>query len=392
MYVKRTLEQKLSLVRGEYGLIALVGARQSGKTTLLKECMMDENASYILFDDPDPREIFDRDIKEFQLQYLSGKKLTVLDEVHNCSGAGQKLKYLADTGHKLWITSSSELLLSRDVLSYLVGRAAILRLFPFSYEEFLRAKEQKVTTKAISRRMVWEHLTYGGYPRVALSENVELKETILRNLYETITLKDIARSFSISDIASLERFARYLAVNVGNPLMYDTVSKTVGISFPTIKKYLDAMEKSYLIVRVKPFFTNKNKELVKQPRIYFLDTGIRNMVARNFSRDPDGKVFENYVLTELLKMGLEVKYWRTLAKTEVDFVVEKGKDVMPIEVKLRSDTSRIGRGFRSFIDTYSPKEAYYVSFEGDEGEKEVNGCHVKFVNVSNLYKQTSLGA
>ena len=101
------------------------------------------------------------------------------------------------------------------------------------------------------------------------------------------------------------------------------------------------MEKSYLIYRVTPFFSNKKKEIVKQPKLYFVDTGLRNIIAKEFDSNIDGKLFENYVLTELLKIGLAPKYWRTKNKTEVDFIVEFENKVIPIEVKLQAEVGKI---------------------------------------------------
>jgi len=175
-------------------------------------------------------------------------------------------------------------------------------------------------------------MLYGGYPKVVLSKDVEMKKTILSDLYETMLFKDVARTFSIEDIRSLEEFSKYLAIGIGNILSYGDLSNSLNLSFQTVKKYLDAMEKSYLITRVHPFFTNKLKEIVKQPKIYFIDTGLRNIIAKRFDVEPDGKLFENYVFSEIIKMGLTPKYWRTKTKSEVDFIVEKEKDIIPIEV------------------------------------------------------------
>ncbi len=165
----------------------------------------------------------------------------------------------------------------------------------------------------------------------------------------------------------------------------EDLASHLGISRPTVKKYLDAMEKTYLIHLVRPFFTNKRKELVKQQRAYFLDTGMRNAIAKELDKEPTGHLFENYVLTELLKMGLEPRYWRTKSKAEVDFVVERGRDVVPIEVKLQVGR-KIGSGLRAFIDRYSPDTAIVVGLKGEEGSRVVGGCDVRFLRVSGLWR------
>src|SRR4030042_1662787 len=121
MYIERDVRGKFEKLNKIYPVLAIVGARQSGKTTFLKEQLKKLKASYLLFDDPDIRDLFEQDIKKFEKQYIEGYQTSVLDEVHYCKDAGRKIKYLADTGRKLWITSSSEILLSKEVLSFLVG-------------------------------------------------------------------------------------------------------------------------------------------------------------------------------------------------------------------------------------------------------------------------------
>ena len=200
-------------------------------------------------------------------------------------------------------------------------------------------------------------------------------------------LKDVARTFSIDDIRSLEEFSKYLTFSIGDIVSYDKISSNLNMSFQTVKKYLDAMEKSYLIYRVLPFFTNKKKEIVKQPKLYFVDTGLRNIIAKNFDVNLDGKLFENYVLTELLKMGFSPKYWRTKTKTEVDFIVEKENNIIPIEVKIRADIGKIERSLRSFIETYKPKTAIVITLNGKKGKAKINGCDIIYTDILNLEKQ-----
>lgn len=386
MYVRRDIRTKFDKISNSYNMVAVVGARQAGKTTFLKKQIENKNSSYILFDDPDARSLFEEDVKKFEKQFISSYKVSVLDEVQYCKDAGRKLKYLVDSGHNLWITSSSEIILSKEILSFLVGRVSIIKLFPFSFKEFLVAKTQKELTTQILERMIWEHATYGGYPRVILTEDVEIKKTILSDLYDTMLLKDVARTFSIDDIRSLEEFSKYLAFSVGDILSYDTISSNLNMSFQTVKKYLDAMEKSYLICRILPFYTNKKKEIVKQPKLYFVDTGLRNIIVKRFDGNLDGKSFENYVLTELLKMGFTPKYWRTKTKTEVDFIVESDNKIIPIEVKIQTKIGKIEKSLRAFIDYYKPNKAVIVSLKGKKGKTKINGCNIIYTDIINLKK------
>lgn len=391
MYVGRGILRKFEKIAAAYPTVALVGARQAGKTTFLKQHMGKTKCNYLLFDDPDIRNLFDEDIKKFERQYIQNHDVAILDEVQYCKGAGRKLKYLVDNGHKLWITSSSEILLGKEVLSYLVGRVSILRLYPFSLPEFLSAKDLREATPLTLKRSVWEHLTYGGYPKVVTTGDLELKKTILRDLYETMLLKDVANTFSIDDIKILENLALYLAANIGNLVSYDSITNDLGLSYQTLRKYLDAMEKSYFMVMVRPFYTNKAKEITKQPKIYFMDTGLRNLISNDFGTEPAGKAFENYVLTELIKMGFEPRHWRTKTKAEVDFIIEKDSKIIPIEVKLKSN-EKIGKSLRAFIEAYKPERAFIVSYGGGEkkaSEKStrVGDCKIIPTSVLDLEKQ-----
>ena len=385
MYIEREIKKKLEKINKTYPIVSVVGARQSGKTTFLKEQAKSYKSSYLLFDDPDIRTLFEEDIKKFEKQFMEGFEIIIMDEVQYCKNAGRNLKYLADTGKKMWITSSSEIILSKEVLSYLVGRVSILRLYPFSLGEFLNAKNQKEFTTLMLERNVWEHIFYGGYPKVVITKDAELKKIILKDIYDTMILKDIARTFSIEDINSLENFTKYISLNIGSLLSYENISKNLNMSFQTVKKYLDAMEKSYLITKIRPFYKNKSKEITKQPKIYFIDTGLRNIISKNFGNEPDGKLFENYVASELIKIGLTPKYWRTKSKAEVDFVIEKDNETFPIEVKIKA-SEKIKKSFYSFLENYKPKRAYIVYYKGKNKTIKIKGCKVSFVDVLTLKK------
>ncbi|MCX9083646.1 MAG: ATP-binding protein [Candidatus Methanoperedens sp.] len=384
MYVEREINEHFKKVANIYNIIAVVGARQAGKTTFLKEKAKEFNSSYLFFDDPDVRGLFNDDIKKFEIQYLENHNVTVLDEVQYCKDAGIKLKYLADKGKKIWITSSSEIILGTEILSYLVGRVSIIRLYPFSLREFLLAKGQKEVTHSILERSIWEHITYGGYPRVVMNNDTEIKKIILKDLYDTMVLKDVAMTFSIEDIRTLEVLIKYLSVNVGGIVSYENISRDIKISFQTLKKYLDALEKSYVIIRLSPFYTNKTKEITKQPKIYFVDTGLRNVIAKSFPPEMNGLLFENYILLELIKMGFSPKYWRTKSKTEVDFLIEKENITIPIEVKINAEVGNVKRSMRSFIDYYRPDKAIVVAYKCKKGEMNIEGCTVIFTDVQGM--------
>jgi hypothetical protein len=383
-YIERDIKEKFDKIKGVYPIIALVGPRQAGKTTFLKEQAKNLKSNYVLFDDPDARNLFEEDIKKFEKQYIEGNDITILDEVHYCKEAGKNLKYLADSGHKLWITSSSEVILGKQVLSYLVGRVSILKMYPFSLNEFFKAKHQIEFNKQIAERLIWEHSIYGGYPRVIFNSEVEIKRIILKDLYETMLLKDVAQNFSIENIKSLEEFTRYLSLSIGGLISYKEISKNINLSFQSIKKYQDALEKSNLIFVVSPYFKNKLKEITKQPKIYFIDPGIKNYTSKKFDSEIEGALFENYVLSELIKIGFLPKYWRTKSNLEVDFVIDT-KDVIPIEAKL-TNPEKTGKGLISFIKEHKSRKAFVIFYKGKEKKIIEENCEIIFTNILNLSK------
>jgi predicted AAA+ superfamily ATPase len=387
MYVEREIKQKFEKLKKVYSILALVGARQCGKTTFLKEHVKSIKSNYLLFDDPDIRRLFENDLKKFEKLYLEGFDLALFDEVQYCKDAGRNLKYFADSGRKIWLTSSSEAILNKEVLSYLVGRVSILKLYPFSLGEFINAKNQKAFDNKILERLIWEHAIFGGYPKAVLEKEIEIKKIILKDLYDTMVLKDTARVFSIDDISSLEEMIKYLAVKTSKILSYNDSSRDLSLPFQTIKKYLNALEKSYLLKRVKPFFKNKLKEITKQPKIYFIDTGLRNSIINSFNPELSGELFENYVFCELVKIELEPKYWRTKSGIEIDFIIEREKEIIPIEVKIKEQESGLSSLY-SFIDIYKPKKAFIVSYNSESKKIEnFNGCKIISCNVLELVKE-----
>ncbi len=384
MYVERGIRERFERHAKVKGMVALVGPRQSGKTTFLQHQMANEDSTYVLFDRPLPRRVFEEDVEKFEMEFVKGHELAVLDEVQYCEGAGRNLKYLVDNGNWLWITSSSERVLAKEVLAHLVGRVQVMRLMPFDLDEYMRARGHKVREGTILERAVWEHMLYGGYPKVVLTEDARTKRDHLESLFETMILKDVAYTFSIDKVAELERLVRYLSLTPGGPLNVQSLSDNLDLSVPTLDKYLDALEKSYLIVRVPPFFTNKLKEITKQPKVYFVDTGLRNVIAENIPPEPSGTMFENYVFTEILKLGHRPRHWRSRGGAEVDFVLEVDGAVVPIEAKLKVAPGRVGRGLSSFITTYEPSRAFVVGYQVEKGGRTVKGARVEYTDVAGL--------
>lgn len=387
VYINRSLETIFQKHFELYKVVAVLGPRQAGKTTFLNnEIKKIKNSNSVSLDDPDAKELFNSDIKLFEKQYCIGYKVTFIDEIQYGKDVGQKIKYLVDKNYKLLLSSSSEIMASKEVLAYLVGRASILKLYQFSLNEMLNSENISVKTDKIIERVIFDQCVYGSYPKVFITENVEEKRILLNNLYETMLYKDVSKNFNINDTSNLEKIIKYLAISCSQIMSCENISRDLGLAQITIKKYLDALDKSYFICRILPYYTNKLKEITKQPKIYFYDNGLRNTVLYDYPKtlDAQGQLFENYVFSELKKQGNNIKYWRSKTKQEVDFIIENGKEIIPIEVKLSCDNFRVENSLKSFVEIYKPKKAYVVYYKGKSGKMRINSSEVVFLNVFEL--------
>jgi len=303
----------------------------------------------------------------------------LFDEVQYVNNIGKTLKLLFDTFEniKIIITGSSSFDLT-NLGSYLVGRVIFFNLYPFSFHEFLKTKDKKyvdlynkiridvhkknVTTKKSIflddlNTFLHEYLTYGSYPRIVLENNVQKKKILLKNLFTTYIEKDIVAMYGINYREKVVRLLKTLASIYGGMVNYQTLSENSGIKYKEIRNILPLLEDSFVIFIVKPFYKNVTNELRKNPKIYFVDYGLRNYLMEDFDTISFDTLYENFFHNQL-KRSSTVKYWRTQAKTEVDFVIQSKKEIIPIEVKT---TPKITRSFRSFINHYHPHNAFIMN-------------------------------
>jgi len=381
IYVERFLEHKIRKYLGDREITAIVGARQCGKTTLMRH-MFDglKKAEFISFEDRDILDMFTKNIKEFIARYVEGNRYLFIDEFQYAKQGGKGLKFIYDTCKtKIIISGSSTAELSIQSIKYLVGRVLVFTLFPFSFEEFLKHREEKLhdilfhksahgtseTSNRMIRRLYDEYLIYGGYPRVVLEKDNGKKQELLRNIYNTYLLREIKEILQITEDQKINRLIKALALQVCGIVNYNEVSSITGIEFHQLKKYMNILEKTFVVLESRPFFRNKRRELVKAPKLYFLDNGFRNIAINNFQgiehRTDKGAINENFVASEISKMGYELRYWRTKSGAEVDFVIEKNGKLIPIEVKSNLKATKLTRSFNSFLDKYRPGRGLVLS-------------------------------
>jgi len=379
MYINRFLEEELKKYLNKKEIIAVVGARQCGKTTLLKHIFKDlKNAIYLDFEDRETLELFNEDIKSFVELYVKKYDYLFIDEFQYAKEGGKNLKYVYDNHKiKIVISGSSVSSLSIQSMKYLVGRIFVFNLYPFSFEEYLNHKEpriynsiykkRKLTKPIIERIMPYfnEFCVFGGYPRVILTNNKEEKELILKNIYNTYFLKEIKEILNLPEDYKLSKLIKALALQVGNIINYNELSDITGFNYKDLLNYLNILEKTFICLRSRPFHTNKRTELVKAPKIFFLDNGFRNIILKNFqpirNRQDKGVLYENFAASEIIKKELDLKYWRTKSKAEVDFIIEKKGKIIPIEVKSGLQKPRFTKSFLSFLNNYKPKKSLVLS-------------------------------
>ena len=353
MYIKRNLEDKIIKYLEMPEIIAVVGSRQCGKTTMLKQIMSSlTDAVSVSFDDQNILGLFEKSPDDFITAYVKGRKYLFIDEFQYAKHGGKILKYIFDTQKtKIIISGSSVADLTIHAIKYLVGRVLVVNLYPFDFREFLSYKDiaylkiydehknkfslsekNSLEIGAAAREKLLkyyeEYLTFGGYPRVALEENIETKKELLKNIYNTYFLREVRDILGLIDDYKLGVFIKGLALQTGNLIEYNELSNLTGYSYSSVKKYLNFLEKTYICKLVRPFFKNKRTEIVKNPKVYFIDTGIRNTMINDFrglgDRVDKGSLLENGLAMQFIKKGIDFNFWRDKKKNEVDFVLSLG--------------------------------------------------------------------
>lgn len=364
MYIQRDLETKIKKYLAKPEILAVIGPRQSGKTTLLKKIQSELPKSvFITFEDREELELFDQSPKLFIQKYQNYRYLFI-DEFQYARFGGKNLKLFFDTQAKtkIIVSGSSAIDLTVKAVKYLVGRIIVFKLFCLSWPEFIRHRDPdlfniyqtisklfytskpqkifKIISDPISSQyqpLLEEFIKWGGYPRVVLANGNEEKQTILKNIYNTYFLRDIKDTLGLLDDYKLAKLIKILALQTGQLIEYNQLSKDTEYDFLTLKKYLNILEKTYICQTIKPFFRNKQKEIVKNPKIYFFDTGLKNYIINNFndldSRTDQGFVWENFVFNRFWQQGHPTNFWRTKTQQEVDFIVTVEDRLIPIECK-----------------------------------------------------------
>lgn len=369
-------------------ILIIHGARQVGKTCIMKyiQNRLNEegkNTLYIDLEDLRFLDIFNKGV-HFIIKYLDEKgalgtdKLYLfVDEIQYLDNPSNVLKLIRDQySHKikLLVSGSSSFEIKSKFKDSLVGRTLNFEAYPLNFREFLffkgyrydlsKARGSGITTDELKEHYK-EYMLYGGYPRIVLEKNISNKEIYLQQIIDTYIRKDIRDLAHIKDIGKFNKLLDILAAQCGQLVNILELSNTAKLSRQTVEDYLFIMENTYIIKLLKPFSKNVRSELFKMPKVFFYDTGIASLLwLKAFSKEIIGNMFEVSVFSEIIKgkNKEEVFFWRTQDKKEVDFIIRRGRNLIPVEAKLSSRSLNL-TALNYFKENYKTKRNLCISLD-----------------------------
>jgi len=354
-------------------IIILIGARQVGKTTLLKEIIKEIDVPSVWFnaDESDILDAFSSATTSTQLLNLIGKKnkLVIIDEAQQIPNIGTKLKLIFDNNPEIQIiaTGSSAFDLQNNTSESLTGRKRTFNLYPLSYKELTEN-----TSFLEAKRLLNTRLIYGSYPEVVNHPGNE--KEILIEIAQSYLYKDILQLESIRKPSHIEKLLKALAFQVGSEVNYNELSKTIGnIDTATVEKYLDLLEKTFVIYKLPAFNRNLRNEIKKGKKYYFYDNGIRNVLISNFSmpdmRMDKGALWENFLLSERIKNNhytakfVNAYFWRTHDKAKIDYIEEVDGILNAFEIKWKNQKVRFPNSFKTAYPNHTKSLVNNSNFE-----------------------------
>ncbi|HUD44787.1 MAG TPA: ATP-binding protein [Patescibacteria group bacterium] len=370
----RHLDQALTSHFSKYKeVLILLGARQVGKTTILKRIFSD--AQYLTVDNEPIKNALERyDPATYKQLLNSNGGIVVIDEIQNLKDPGRAAKIFYDqlSEYKLIITGSSAFNIKNKSSESLAGRKIDYHLYPLTLSEYLvqNGLESNLSFQPIENLLngvsvkeifkQYDHnsllnniLIYGLYPAM---QSHPSDATYLTNLIDSVVFKDLVELSLLENKSAALSLLKLLAYQIGSLVNYAELASKLNIGEKTVKRYIELFEQSFIIFKLKPFTSRKRDEIAKMPKIYFYDVGLRNALINNFepvdNRGDGGQLFENFIISELLKynyygnFGYNLNFWRTKSGSEVDLVLNKtNSDVIAVEIKSKSQ--RVNKAFLS---------------------------------------------
>ena len=331
--IPRHIEQELRQLITEYPVVTILGARQSGKTTLARELLDDWDYSNL--EAPEIRQLAEDDPKAFLAQF-PGR--VILDEIQRVPALLSYIQVIVDESPqngRFVLTGSHQLALREAITQSLAGRTSILNLYPFSIAELRDA--------GIVFNTPWDYIYQGFLPRIY--DQNQRPTQAYSNYYQTYVERDVRQLINLRDLSVFEKFIKLLAGRVGQLMDYSSLANDVGVSATAIRQWLSILEASFVVFKLSPYYENFGKRVVKSPKYFFTDTGLLAFLlgiekSDQVARDPlIGQMFENLVVIECLKIRANqgkppnLYFFRDSNGNEVDVLFESERDLVAIEVK-----------------------------------------------------------
>lgn len=355
---KRDISNQIQQLFFSGKVLVLVGARQVGKTTLSEDVIESfegtgKKVARFNGDDPDENSQLTNRNLDHLITLVDDADIIFIDEGQKITTIGQTLKLLVDhykSDKQILVTGSSSFHLLNLTTEALTGRKRVFNLFSLSYRE-IHENDRLSLTKQLQN-----HLIYGTYPEVINASSNKEKQDALTELASSTLYRDILEFQLAKSSTILHNLLKALALQIGSEVSYSELSNLLGIDRITVEKYVDLLEKSYVIFRLPPYFNNKRKEISKSKKIYFYDIGIRNAIIRNFNdletRNDVGALWENAMIVERMKQNHythqlpNTYFWRTYNQSEVDYLEEASGRLNAYEFKWSTKKQpRVPRGF-----------------------------------------------
>lgn len=371
--VKREAQQKIKELAKKFKAIAVTGARQTGKTTLLKTIF--KSKPYVSLESPDIRRYASDDPRGFLSNYPKG---AILDEIQRVPELFSYLQEILDNTKEkgLFILSgSNNFLLQQNISQSLAGRVAYLNLLPFSLKELQTGSYLAEDTNTI--------LLNGAYPPI-YDQQIAAKDWC-SNYFRTYIEKDIRLLKNISDLNTFEKLVYLLAGRTGQELNIQSLAVEVGVDHKTIQAWISLLESSFILFLLRPHHANFNKTIVKRPKVYFYDTaivcfllGIKNI--KQLQLHPfRGAIFETMVVSELVKQRtnkgelINLYYWRDKTGHEIDIIIDNGDELIPIEIKAGQTATKEYFKNIKYWQNLSGQKTAFVLYAGEFKQKHSDG-------------------
>ncbi len=369
MYILQKQLENLSRYVKSGKAVVIFGPRRTGKTTLLRKFLATYHDKYLFVtgDDINIREYLGSQSIEKLKSFIGSNKLIVIDEAQKISEIGLNIKLIIDHFPEVAViaTGSSAFGLSRNVGEPLTGRKYTLKQYPLAQLEIAQIENLAETHAHLEDRLI-----YGSYPEVVIEHGREERQVYLKEIVQSYLYKDILELEGLRYANKIVQLLQLLAFQIGKEVSYSELATQLGFSKNTVEKYLDLLEKNFVVYHLTGFSRNLRKELRKSHRYYFYDNGIRNAIINNFNglnlRDDSGMMWKNYIIIERLKKQeydgiLSNNYfWRTYDQQEIDFIEDRGGKLFGYEMKWR--TKQI-KPPKSWLEAYPNSEYLVISPE-----------------------------